>query len=109
MDYQDWKIEVTVLRGSCADDETCPAITDVGDPGVWYFVAEPASTGRFRLPTSFVPEIPASDDWAYLSGELCTDRVIVKAHVGRIAAHERLYRVPLDQIPCALRLAVTSR
>jgi hypothetical protein len=44
----------------------------------------------------------------HLSGELCTDGEIAEAHAGRIAEHERLYRVALDQIPRALQLAVTN-
>ncbi|NMH96603.1 hypothetical protein [Pseudonocardia acidicola] len=108
MTCHDRKIEVRVLRGSCADDETCPAITDIGDPAVLYFVGEPTGPGTFRLPASFAPELPAVDGWVHLRGALCSDQALTAAHAGRVADHERLYQVPLHQIPDALRVAVST-
>ncbi len=64
------QIHITVLRGECGDDKTCPAITDLGDPDYLYFIAEPV-----------------------------TDPNIVSAHAARMAPHERLYRFPRHLIP----------
>lgn len=102
-------VEVKVLRGECADDETCPTISDVGDPEALYFIGEPHSGGRFRLPEAFVPEVPAVDGWAYLAGTQSDHNDIYDAHRARIGEGERLYRVELNDIPPALRKAVISR
>lgn len=99
---------VTVLRGSCADDETCPTITRTDDPAALYFVAEPAGTDWYRLPDHFVPEVPAVAGWAYLPGTAVTDSAVLAAHSRRIGPGERLYRTPVWDVPPALRKAVTG-
>ena len=64
-------VVVRVLRGTCADEETCPAVTRVEhDP-----------------------------HWRYLIGERVSDPAILAAHAGRMADHEVLVRFPADLIP----------
>jgi hypothetical protein len=108
MDRPAGPVHVTVLRGSCADDETCPTITRTDDPGALYFVAEPADGNQYRLPDHFVPEIPAVAGWAYLPGTAVTDPAVLDAHASRIGPGERLYRTRIEDVPPALRKAVTG-
>jgi hypothetical protein len=65
------RINVTVLRGGCADEETCPAVTRIDH--------DPA--GR------------------YLIGERVTDPEILMAHASRMAPNEVLVRFPQELIP----------
>lgn len=65
------KIVVSVLRGSCPDEETCPAVT----------------------------RVEHDHDGRYLIGERVTDAAILAAHAGRMADHEILVRFPLNLIP----------
>ena len=65
------KITISVLRGNCADEETCPAVTRVEhDP-----------------------------DGRYLIGERVTDPDILAAHAHRMATGEVLVRFPVGLIP----------
>jgi hypothetical protein len=63
-------VTVTVLRGSCADDETCFKITDTGDPEYLHFIGEPE-----------------------------TDTAILAAHGRHIGPGEVLYRFPRRHLP----------
>jgi hypothetical protein len=65
------EIVVRVLRGTCADEETCPAVTRI----------EHDAEGR------------------YLIGERVTDPAILAAHAHRMAADEVLVRFPIGLIP----------
>lgn len=95
-----------LLRG-CPDDDICPAITDTGEPDALYFIGDPTGPDQFRLPADFAPELPAEHGWAHLAGTEITAGPTLDAHAHRMARHERLYRVPLADIPDALRKAVT--
>lgn len=65
------EIVVTVLRGTCADEETCPAVTRI----------EHDPEGR------------------YLIGERVTDPAVLAAHAHRMAEHKVLVRFPAHLIP----------
>lgn len=61
---------VVVLRGSCADDETCPKITDAGHPDDLHVIA--------------VPE---------------TDPAVLAAHAKHMGPGEILVRFPRRHLP----------
>lgn len=65
------KIVVHVLRGTCADEETCAAVT----------------------------RVEHDTHWRYLIGEPVTDPAILAAHADRMAPHEVLVRYPTGLIP----------
>lgn len=64
------RVTVTVLRGTCADTDTCPKITDTGHPDFLHAVA--------------VPE---------------TDPAILAAHEGHIGPGEVLVRLIRAHLP----------
>lgn len=71
MSHHQPAINVTWLRGVCSDDVTCPAITEIDtDPDHLYVIAEPV-----------------------------TDEAVLAAHAHRMAAHERLVRIPKTLAP----------
>lgn len=71
MDQMKPKINVTVHRGSCGDDDTCTAFTTIDtDP-----------------------------DGGYVIVELVTDPEVLAAHAHRIGPGEGLGRVPRDLAP----------
>jgi hypothetical protein len=65
------KVVVRVLRGTCADEETCPAVTRVEN----------------------------DKRWRYMIGEPVSDPAILSAHAARMAANEVLIRYPAGLIP----------
>ena len=70
MDQPTGPLRVRVLRGACADDETCPKITDAGHPTDLHMVV--------------VPE---------------TDPDVLAAHAGHIGEGEILVRFPRAYLP----------
>jgi hypothetical protein len=65
------KVVIRVLRGTCADEETCAAVT----------------------------RVEHHEQWRYLIAEPVTDPAILAAHDSRMAPHEVLVRFPSDLIP----------
>jgi hypothetical protein len=68
---QQEKIAIRVLRGTCADEETCAAVT----------------------------RVEHDEQWRYLIGEPVSDPAILAAHADRMAAHEVLVWYPAGLIP----------
>jgi hypothetical protein len=65
------RIVVRVLRGTCADEETCAAVT----------------------------RVEHDTQWRYMIGEPVSDPAILAAHADRMAPHEVLVRYPVGLIP----------
>lgn len=65
------EIVVRVLRGTCADEETCATVT----------------------------RVEHDKQWRYLIGEPVSDPAILAAHADRMAPHEVLVRYPAGLIP----------
>jgi hypothetical protein len=118
-------IQVTVLRGSCADDETCPKITDAGDPDAFHLVAVPETDPQLlaqharhiaarevlvRFPRHYLTDVelnPARprivdlghSDALHLVATPETDDALLQAHASHIGAGEVLVRFPRRDLP----------